>query len=91
MRLLIRAAGFVAVAWAAGCNNPCQQVCLEMASYAEECNLTVTNDAIDACREGYSDASSEELDQCRGWNEPDQIREWWSCEDVSENFLDGGS
>ena len=92
MRFLMRAAGFMAVAaWAVGCNNPCQQVCLEMASYAEECGLTVTNDAIAACRDGYGDASGEEIDQCRGWNEPDQLREWWTCDDVAENFLDGSS
>lgn len=82
-------AGLMAVA--AGCSNPCQQVCLEMASYAEECGLTVSNDALSACRENYTDAGEEEIKQCQDWDGSADLREWWTCDDVAENFLDGGS
>ena len=29
-----------------GCSNPCQQLCVEMADYADECGLTVSADDI---------------------------------------------
>lgn len=70
-----------------GCSNPCQQLCLEMASYAEECGLTVSSDEVKNCRESFTNSDQAEL--CQTWNDPDQVREWWTCEDLEENFQNG--
>lgn len=72
-----------------GCSNPCQQICLNMADYASECGLEVTSDDLKTCQDGFADASDEDIAQCRDWNDPEQLREWWTCEDVEDNFQGG--
>jgi hypothetical protein len=74
----------------AACANPCQELCAEMANYAsEDCELTVTEDSVDACRERYSNITEEQAGQCIEANDPEQLREWWSCEELAENYTDG--
>jgi hypothetical protein len=79
----------VALALLGGCSNPCQQLCLEMADYAEECGLTVSADEVKSCRDAYANADQTETAQCQTWNDADQVREWWSCQDVEDNFQNG--
>jgi hypothetical protein len=84
-----RALLFAAV-FLAACGNPCQNVCTEMARYAEECGLTVSRDDILVCRDAHSDATDEEIDACRTYSDPDALREWWTCDDLAENYQQGG-
>ena len=71
------------------CGNPCQQLCNEMAAYAEECGLTVTDDDMKACRDSQKGPlEKEDADLCRE-ETPESIREWWTCDDVTENFTNG--
>lgn len=72
-----------------GCNNPCQQLCVEMADYADECGLTVSADDIKTCQENFKSAEQADIQHCQTWNDPDQLREWWSCQDVEDNFQNG--
>lgn len=68
------------------CGNPCQQICTEMAAYAEECGLTVTDDDVKACFDAQKGPlEKEEAALCRE-ESADDIREWWTCDDVAENF-----
>lgn len=60
-----------------------------MGKYAEECGLTVSNDDIQACQDAYADADDTEKDQCAEWSDPDALREWWTCENLAENFQNG--
>jgi hypothetical protein len=72
-----------------GCNNPCQQICLNMADYAAECSLEVTSDDLKACNESFAKPTDEQITHCQEWNDPEQLREWWTCDDVADNFLQG--
>lgn len=76
---------------AAGCNNPCQQLCTEMARYAEECDLTVDKNDILICQEDLarSDLAEGDLETCADWGDPDAIREWWTCEDLAAEYGQG--
>lgn len=75
-----------------GCGNPCQQLCNELADYAAECGLTVSPAEVAQCRDDFSGANLEEGDAqtCADANNPEYIREWWTCDDVAENFAHGG-
>jgi len=74
-----------------GCGNPCQDICVEMSRYADDCGLTVDRDALLTCRDAQAEPTEDELGACQEWSDPDTIREWWSCEDLAENYENGGS
>lgn len=76
---------------AAGCGNPCQQLCVEMARYAEECELEVDKNDILVCRDelGRGALTDAELQTCADWGDPDAIREWWTCEDLAAEYGQG--
>lgn len=78
------------VALLGACGNPCQSVCTEMARYAEECGLTVSREDVLTCKETQADVSADAADACRDYNDPDALREWWSCDDLAENYRNGG-
>ena len=78
-------------AFLVGCGNPCQDVCVEMARYADECGLTVTRDDILLCKEAEADVSDADADACKDYRDPDSLREWWTCDDLAENYQNGGS
>lgn len=74
-----------------GCSNPCQRMCDELANYATECGLDVDTTGVQACADAYADAPDDELAQCEAWGDPDQLREWWTCEDLADNYHQGGA
>lgn len=75
----------------AGCNNACQQICVDVAVYAEqECGQTVPEEELAACREAYADPDDATLDQCAASQDADALREWWDCDDLSENWTNLG-
>ena len=74
-----------ATALLAGCQNECQQVCLDMAEYAEtDCEKTFKDAQVDSCLEKYSEATEKELETCATYG--DKISEEWSCADIGEYF-----
>ena len=74
----------------AGCNNACQQICVELANYAQDdCGLTVTQDQITECQESQADLPEGRNEQCLEVADPEYIREWWTCDDLAQNFQDG--
>ena len=66
-----------------GC-NPCQQLCSDMAKYAEECGIDVSSSEIDTCVEAQSDVSSEQKKSCS--QARPELETEWSCEDVERYF-----
>ena len=76
----------------AACDNPCQQMCVEMAKYAEECDFTVDPAEVQACRDDYATSAltNEQAQECIIAGDPQQLREWWSCEDLLENYENAG-
>ena len=89
---MVRLALLAAVTLLAACNNPCQEMCVEMAKFAEECGYTVEPTEVEECRAGYatSELSDEDAQDCITAGDPQQLREWWSCEDVLENYQNAG-
>ena len=79
-----------AAAFLAACGNPCQDVCVEMARSADECGLTVSRDDILTCKEQEADVTDDEASACRDYRDPDALREWWTCDDLAENYQNGG-
>lgn len=75
----------------AGCGNPCQDLCSQLADYAAECGLTVSPDEVAQCRSDYATPNLDEgeAQTCADANNPDYIREWWTCDDLAENFGNG--
>ena len=68
----------------AGCRNPCQQICVRMADYAEECGFTVPDAEVDACIEAQStDLEKADKEACRDFGSADQLRNEWSCDELA--------
>lgn len=67
-----------------GCLSPCQQVCVRMADYAEECGFTVSDAELDTCIDEQADA--EDQGACRRAGAPAVIRAEWSCDDLEIFF-----
>lgn len=76
---------------AAGCSNPCQQLCAEMADYAKECGLNVDKDDILVCKDEFQGAelADEDRQTCEEWGDPDALREWWTCDDLAAEYGQG--
>lgn len=72
----------------AGCRNACQQLCVDVAMYAEECGHTVNQDEVDTCIDSKrtSTIGQEKIQQCAATRDPEKLREWWSCDDLAENW-----
>jgi len=69
----------------AGCQNECQQICLDMADYAEsDCDKTFSEDQIDECLKSFADPTEKQLDNCATYGS--RISEEWSCEDIGDYF-----
>lgn len=72
-----------------GCGNPCQQLCDELADMAaKDCGFTVSPDEVATCRETFagSNLAEGEAQTCADINDPEYVREWWTCDDLAENF-----
>ncbi|MCB9792646.1 MAG: hypothetical protein H6741_07935 [Alphaproteobacteria bacterium] len=68
------------------CHNPCQDLCKEIASYAEDCGITVPDDAVSTCIDDNSrdQFEREELRICR--QNAEYLQDEWTCDDVALYF-----
>lgn len=73
-----------------GCHNPCQDLCKEIAAYAEDCGYTLPEDEPQTCIQNNkrSEWEREDLDTCR--ESADRLEEEWSCDDVGRYFQNEG-
>ncbi|MDP2310345.1 MAG: hypothetical protein Q8P18_30290 [Pseudomonadota bacterium] len=71
-----------------GCNNPCQALCADIAQYARECGYDSTAEDMQACRDDFATSALAEGQQleCLEVSDPQQLREWWTCEELLENY-----
>ena len=82
---MARSGIFILLLLLAGCNNPCQQLCVRMAAYAEECGFTVSDAELDACLTQEADiADAEERKVCADYGNAETIRQRLSCDDLAE-------
>jgi hypothetical protein len=88
---MVRCLPLALLALVAGCDNPCQSLCVEMAQYADECGFEVSNDQVQECRDANATATltDERAQTCIERSDPVALREWWSCDDLAENYQDG--
>ncbi len=72
------------------CGNACQEICGQMKAYADECGFEASAEDVEVCRETLEERPDDvTLETCREASSPAAIREWWTCEDLAENFLGG--
>jgi len=73
-----------------GCKSPCQSLCDEMATYADECGFSYSEADLDTCYEDNARrvTSAESQDTCREYT--DDLRVEWTCDDLSVYFNSGG-
>jgi hypothetical protein len=76
-----------------GCKNDCQQLCQELAAYAdEECGLTWTEEEIRECMANHKRSETTEQERLVCEANIDGLREEWTCDDLQDYFdKDGGS
>lgn len=72
-----------------GCQNPCQDLCQTMAARASECGLSISQDELESCVSSNQDVTPEWAAQCLEANDPTRLEEWWTCDEVAENFTNG--
>ena len=84
------AAALLAVSVGLGaCRGPCEKVCVNLATYAEECGFSVSDSELDTCMDGQKDATADEKGVCREYGDPAVIRNEWTCDDLAA-YWDGG-
>ena len=70
-----------------GCRNSCQQVCVHMTKYAEECGFTVDSTQLTTCiQEQAGQGSRDDREACRDYNDPEVVRAEWTCDDLALFF-----
>ena len=73
----------LAVAPLTGCQNACQQLCVELEDFAIECGIAVPQSQLIQCLEDQAGANSRgNRKDCRQNNSPGDIRDEWTCEDM---------
>lgn len=83
---MVRLLPLLVLALLPACGNPCQAICVDMAAYARECGCEVAGDEIQACQEAFAEPTEAQAQQCLTSSDPEQLREWWTCEDLLENY-----
>jgi hypothetical protein len=78
---------FLLLASLVGCKNACQELCVEIAAYADECDLDGWPELqVEACEEKFAKSDDEELLQtCE--DEIENLRNEWECEDLEAYFI----
>ncbi len=88
MPRLVLALAFSALA--TSCSNACQDLCDELADYATECEIEVPESEVDTCVDNHQrrDLEDGKLEVCQDFNDPETIREEWSCADLEEYWAE---
>jgi hypothetical protein len=68
-----------------GCNNPCQQICLDIRDFAKGCGEPFTDDDISECMRNQGQKTGEEKKSCA--EAQPLLEEEWTC-DTLEVFFD---
>jgi hypothetical protein len=75
------------VLFSIGCKNECQQLCHEMADFAEEeCGKTWEKDQLKACVDDFKTSELEDADIEYCAEVSPYLREEWTCEEIGEYF-----
>ena len=82
MRKLVAALALVGGLTA--CSNACQDICKELAAYAEECDssVTVSDEQLATCKADFkrSETDKETRQHCAEF--ADNVRDEWTCDEA---------
>jgi hypothetical protein len=79
----MRVAALLSLPLLGACHNACQDICVRMAKYAEECGYSVSEAELAACiDEQAGEASKEARGACRDYGSLQTIRTQLTCDDV---------
>ena len=73
-----------AFTFSSGCRNSCQQICLDMESFAEECGYQFTDEMKSECMQNQGKKTGEEKSACR--DALPVLTTEWTCEDLEVYF-----
>ena len=79
----MRAALLAGLMLVMGCNNPCQNLCEDMATIAVDCGVTFTDAEINTCIDDFADISGDDKQTCSNYGGLEILRENWSCDDIN--------
>lgn len=65
------------------CRNPCQDLCVQMKLFAEDCGHTVPDSELDACIAEQELISNEAKDTCREDGDLGTIEQTWDCDTIA--------
>jgi hypothetical protein len=85
---MVRLLPLAVMAFLSACDNPCQALCADIAQYARECGYTSTSEDMQSCRDDFATSTLAEGEQleCLEVSDPQQLREWWTCEQLLDNY-----
>lgn len=85
---MVRLLTLAVMGFLSACDNPCQALCADIAQYARECGYTSTAEDMQSCRDSFATPTLEEGEQvaCLEVSDPQQLREWWTCEQLLDNY-----
>ena len=70
-----------------GCRNDCQQLCAEMADFAEEqCGRTWATTDIRTCMQNNSNRATNDVRRDACADNIETLREEWTCDDIDKYF-----
>ncbi len=72
------------------CQNACQNLCQTMAEQAATCEFTVSQDELESCIAANENPTEEWAQQCADADDGARLEEWWTCEELAENYTNGG-
>ncbi len=72
-----------------GCQNACQNLCQTMAERANECELSVSQVELEGCITKNEEPTEERVAQCVDADDSLRLEEWWTCDEVAENYSNG--
>jgi hypothetical protein len=71
-----------------GCRNACQDLCTELADYAQTaCGYTWTDTQISQCIDDQASLTSDEIAACR---DNSNVASIWGCDEIADYFNTGG-
>ena len=74
-----------------GCRNSCQQLCQEMADFAdEECAQEFPKEEVKACMNAFHNREITDEDKEVCDDITPTLREEWTCDDISDYFDNSG-
>ena len=72
-----------------GCESPCVSLCQTMAERATECGLSVSESALEDCATAYEETDEATDAACLEADDPERLSEWWTCDELADNYSDG--